>query len=127
MKFQQQHRIKLAQRVFSFCVFAHLYFPDYYRTIVSTQEKTNTLYKTITRLYKHNSEFPLCQVFNVDHSDDTEEKLFAFCLSLLEEEERSYRLISVTVETWKYFNHFSIPSSCTLITSPSPQRLISNS
>lgn len=68
---------------------------------------------------------PLCQFFNLNHSNDTEGRIFAFCLSLLEKEELPLRLILIAVETWKYFNHF--PAVCTLITSPSPQGLISDS
>lgn len=45
----------------------------------------------------------------MDYSDDTEGKLSVFCLSLLEEEEWFHRLISVIVETWKYFKTSQYP------------------
>lgn len=60
----------------------------------------------------------------MDYSDDTAGRLFVFCLNLLEKEERFHRLISVIVETWKYFKHFPISTNCTLITSPLTQLLI---
>lgn len=61
----------------------------------------------------------VCYFSNMNYSDDTEGRLFIVCLSLLEKEEQFHRLISVMVETWKYFKHFPISTSCTLITPPS--------